>query len=105
MSLPQLTNSRGKAVTREANQHHPKREKLSNFTPNNSNFSSLNLCIPFGSYIQECEKLRGEKREGASEINNWLSNGKIPLYSPRQVKELSCDELEYLVHIYVVVCT
>lgn len=35
------------------------------------------------------------------EINDGFSNGEIPLYSPWQVKEFSHDELEDLVHIYV----
>ena len=39
------------------------------------------------------------------EINNGLSDGEISLNSPRQIKELSRNELEDLVHVYVVCCT
>lgn len=39
------------------------------------------------------------------EIDNRLSNGKISLHGPWQIKELCRDEFEDLVHVYVVGCT
>lgn len=42
--------------------------------------------------------------EYALEVDDWLSNGQIPLYLPRQVKELGHDKFENLIHIYVVSC-
>lgn len=39
------------------------------------------------------------------EVNDWFSNGEVTFQRPGQVEELGCDELEDLIHIYVVCCT
>jgi len=46
-----------------------------------------------------------EQMKAKLEVDNGLSNGEISLNSPRQIKDLSHNELEDVVHIDVVCCT